>query len=133
MHFQTYAEAEAYSAKFRPGTILDRDGQLVIYSHKGRVDARPPQVRRRGAALAPIHDQLRVVLAPGEKLELAHEAKLVTYSLFFAVNGGTQTVREVARAYWHDDGDQCMVTKIDTFADFVPDEVWQKAMAAIGS
>lgn len=133
LHFQTYGDAEAYTEKFRPTKIVDKEGKPVILSHKNRIDNRPPHVRRRGVALAPLHDELWYALSLGEKLELAHETTPTTHTLLYAVNETTDEVREACRAYWADDGEQCRVTRLCDFADFVATEVQDKANAAIVS
>lgn len=133
LHFQSYDDAERYSEIFRKVGILDRADAAVIYSHKDRVDERPPHVQRRGRAMSTIYEELKPLIRPGEKLELAHEVRPVKYSIFFLLNTATEDVHEVCRAYYHDDGEECKIDKVEDFGQFVPIDMQEKVRGVISS
>lgn len=133
LHFQTYDAAETYSQTFRNSEIKDSEGCEVIYSHKNRVDTRPPQVKRRGIAMSLVYAALKAALEPGEKLEQAHEGNDgERFALFYSVNETTNNVRELVQAHWSDDGTH---VRVDRFVDWhpsVPETIRTKVAQAAG-
>lgn len=133
LHFGTYSDADAYSGALRKAGVTDRLGRPVIYSHKDRVDSRPPKVKRRGAAMATVFDALKPALTANEKLDMAHETKgSEPFSIFIAINEAPSSVRELVKAFWTDDGEKVRITRFAVFLKDVPENVRQAASSAAG-
>lgn len=133
LHFATHNDAESCANVFRKAGIQDIDGGEVIYSHKGRIDTRPMPVRRRGAAMAPIHEVLETHVSPGEKLEQAHETKDTDqHTIFYAVNETQDAVRELVRVHWVDDEAMVKILRFGGLAADISDQVRKAAERAAG-
>lgn len=133
LHFPTYDLAEAYSAKFRAAKIRDSDGQDIIYSHKDRIDSRPPQITRRGVALSPLYGELKAALGPNEKLDQACERRDGQhFTIFYGIDEQADVVRELVQAHWEDNQDVVRVTKLSDWANWVPEKVKTATASAAG-
>lgn len=104
---RSYAEAEKYTRAVS-GKVLDRQGRAVEIIPKRAMDRRPPQVNRRGSALAPVYQELKAVLQAGESLEQVHFKRgMPKYTKYYGVlksaGDAPSTVRElVAIECWGD-------------------------------
>lgn len=133
LHFDTYIAAEEYSQVFRKAGIVDNENAEVIYSHKDRVDTRPPQIKRRGIAMAPLYNVIKKALHPGEKLDQVHEGKDDDkYGLFYAIQETSDVVRELVQAHWTDDGSTVRIVRFSNWAASVPVEVRTEAEKIVG-
>lgn len=70
--FASFSKAAACTKAWQGG-CFDRGGGAVEVIHKGAKQQRRPQVNRRGQALAPVRQEVKAVLGPGEACVARHQ------------------------------------------------------------
>lgn len=134
LSFYSYDSAVEYTKVLESAKPHDRQGHRVEVIHKMRRDERPPDVKRRGAALAPYYALFEEALAKGESMEQTHETKTDSpFTSYIAMNEVTETWQELGRVHWKDDGSAMHVSKVDTFSDCVSEKLRGRLLALVKS